>query len=406
MAGAPPSSSVNNSSSSLSSSLAPKILLAKPNLTTSTDPSLSSSSLRSRLPSTGSLNLLSDSWDLHADRVLPFLTENTDFTVIGVIGPPGVGKSTILNEIYGSDGSSSGMLPPFMTQSEEIRAMAKHCSVGIELRVSSERLILLDTQPIFSPSVLAELMRPDGSSTIALTNGETLSADLAHEMMGIQLGVFLASICHVLLVVSEGAHDINMWHLMLTVDLLKHGIPDPSSLTPSYSQTPNMGSEKEPKDNMQEAVIEYLAAPVFVHTKLWDEDLSPDKATWMRKILSHYFSSSSFKGTKSETTAEEQNDYVEPHVINADNLSSMGMNLVLLPHRNQVDSVTAQYESYVTLIEKLRDQVLSMNCRPFAKTVSEREWLKNSARIWETVKNSAIIAEYCKTLQGSGMFRK
>ncbi|RZC74001.1 hypothetical protein C5167_049478 [Papaver somniferum] len=108
MAGAPASSSVNNSSSSLSSSLAPKILLAKPNLTTSTDPSLSSSSLRSRLPSTGSLNLLSDSWDLHADRVLPFLTENTDFTVIGVIGPPGVGKSTILNEIYGSDGSSSG----------------------------------------------------------------------------------------------------------------------------------------------------------------------------------------------------------------------------------------------------------------------------------------------------------
>ncbi|KAI3876237.1 hypothetical protein MKW92_049520 [Papaver armeniacum] len=377
MAGAPPSSSVNNSSSSLSSSLAPKILLAKPNLTTSTDPSLSSSSLRSRLPSTGSLNLLSDSWDLHADRVLPFLTENTDFTVIGVIGPPGVGKSTILNEIYGSDGSSSGMLPPFMTQSEEIRAMAKHCSVGIELRVSSERLILLDTQPIFSPSVLAELMRPDGSSTIALTNGETLSADLAHEMMGIQLGVFLASICHVLLV----------------VDLLKHGIPDPSSLTPSYSQTPNMGSEKEPKDNMQEAVIEYLAAPfLFIQSRLWDEDLSPDKATWMRKILSHYFSSSSFKGTKSETTA--------------DNLSSMGMNLVLLPHRNQVDSVTAQYESYVTLIEKLRDQVLSMNCRPFAKTVSEREWLKNSARIWETVKNSAIIAEYCKTLQGSGMFRK
>ncbi|KAI3996562.1 hypothetical protein MKX01_009394 [Papaver californicum] len=138
MAGAPSSSSVNNSSSSLLSSLAPKILLAKPNLTTSTDPSLSSSSLRSRLPATISLNLL------------------------------------------------SGMLPPFVTQSEEIRAMSKHCSVGIELRVSSERLILLDTQPIFSPSVLAELMRPDGSSTITLTNGETLSADLAHEMMGIQ----------------------------------------------------------------------------------------------------------------------------------------------------------------------------------------------------------------------------
>lgn len=41
--------------------------------------------------------------------VLQFLTDNTDFTVVGVIGPPGVGKSTILNEIYGFDGSSPGI---------------------------------------------------------------------------------------------------------------------------------------------------------------------------------------------------------------------------------------------------------------------------------------------------------
>ncbi|OVA02824.1 hypothetical protein BVC80_9095g15 [Macleaya cordata] len=391
------------STSSSSSSNAPKILLAKP---TSTSTESSSSTLRSRLPPVGSLNLVSDSWDLHTDRVLPFLTENTDFTVIGIIGPPVVGKSTILNEIYGFDGNSSGMLPPFATQSEETRAMARHSTVGIELRVSSERLILLDTQPIFSPSVLAEMMRPDGSSTISLTNGEVLSADLAHEIMGIQLGVFLASICHVLLVVSEGVHDINMWHLMLTVDLLKHGIPDPSSLTPSYSQGANAGSEKENKDSLQEAGVEYLAAPVFVHTKLRDPDLSPDKAAWMRNKLSQYFSSSSFKETKSGNTTEEQNYSVGSPGINIDDLSSTGLNLFLLPHRNQDDSQRAQYESCVTLLGKLRDQMLSMKCRPFAKTVSEREWLKNTARIWETVKSSPVIVEYCKTLQSSGMFRK
>lgn len=37
------------------------------------------------------------------------MTDNTDFTVVGVIGPPGVGKSTILNEIYSFDSSSPGM---------------------------------------------------------------------------------------------------------------------------------------------------------------------------------------------------------------------------------------------------------------------------------------------------------
>ncbi|PQM41225.1 protein SMG9-like [Prunus yedoensis var. nudiflora] len=124
-------------------------------------------SLRSRLPSSiGSLNLLSDSWDFHIDRFLPFLTENTEFTVVGVIGPPGVGKSTIMNELYGFDATSPGMLPPFAIETEEGKAMARHCSMGIEPRVSAERLILLDTQPVFSPSVLAEMMRPDGSSTV------------------------------------------------------------------------------------------------------------------------------------------------------------------------------------------------------------------------------------------------
>lgn len=42
-------------------------------------------------------------------------------------------------------------------------------------------------QPVFSPSLLVDIMRPDGSSTIPLLNGESLSADLAHELMGIQV---------------------------------------------------------------------------------------------------------------------------------------------------------------------------------------------------------------------------
>ncbi|XP_058000270.1 uncharacterized protein LOC110660412 isoform X5 [Hevea brasiliensis] len=94
---------------------APKILLAKPGLVTAgpvvgkfgrggaEDETLPH---RSRLPAIGSLNILSDSWEFHIDRFLPFLTENIDFTVIGVIGPPGVGKSTIMNELYGFDAGS------------------------------------------------------------------------------------------------------------------------------------------------------------------------------------------------------------------------------------------------------------------------------------------------------------
>ncbi|KAJ6383924.1 hypothetical protein OIU78_027264 [Salix suchowensis] len=406
--------------SSSSQSQAPKILLAKPPGLATAGPAVAAAASqfgredetaphhhhRSRLPSITSLNLLSDSWDFHIDRFLPFLTENTDFTVVGIIGPPGVGKSTILNELYGFDGTSPGMLPPFTVQSEDNRAMARHCTVGIEPRISAERLILLDTQPVFSPSVLAEMMRPDGSSTISVLSGENLSTELAHELTAIQLGVLLASICHVLLVVSDGVYDDSMRHLMLTVDLLKHGIPDPSSLNSAYLQSSSVGPEKENKDKVSEAE-EYMATPLFVHTnRLQDENFTPCNFVELRKALAQYFSSSSFIKEKGGSLETEQ--IYSSVLSNSQNNDpdSKSINLFVIPLKDKADSPKAQYKSYISALCKLRNQVLSMNSLSFARTVSEREWLKNSAKIWELVKSSAIIAEYGQALQSSGMFRR
>ncbi|WCJ27799.1 Nonsense-mediated mRNA decay factor SMG9 [Euphorbia peplus] len=388
---------------------APKILLAKPGLVT-TGPPLGKFGRpasedepvphRSRTPAIGSLNLLSDSWDFNIDRFLPFLTENTDFTVVGVIGPPGVGKSTIMNELYGFDSTSPGMLPPFTIQSEDNKAMARHCSVGIEPRISAERLILLDTQSVFSPSILAEMMRPDGSSTISVLSGENLSAELAHELMAIQLGVLLASVCHILLVVSDGILDDNMWQLLLTVDLLKHGIPDPSLVTSSHVQSSTVGLEGEKKDKAVEGE-EYMATPVFVHTKLQDQHCTPHNLVHLKKTLVEYFGSSSFMVEKKhESTGKEK------FVASTACTQSNDLNLFLIPLKNKDDLPRAQHESYFSALCKLRDKVLSMNCPAFGRSVSEREWLKNSAKIWELVKSSSVIAEYSRTLKNSGMFRK
>ncbi|KAI3807928.1 hypothetical protein L1987_23866 [Smallanthus sonchifolius] len=395
----------SSNSSVAASHQAPKILLAKPALVTAAKynrgpggggggggPDDSSASLRSRLPSVAFLNMLSDSWEFHTDRFLPFLTDNTDFTVVGVIGPPGVGKSTIMNEIYGFDATSSGILPPFAIETVETKSLAKHCTVGIEPRISSERIILLDTQPVFSPSVLADMIRSDGSSTISVLGGESLPAELAHELMSIQLGVLLTSICHIILVVSEGVHDNNMWRLMATVDLLKHNLPDPSSLSLSHPQSSNLGTDKEIKDKIQDAGEEYMASPVFVHTKLHEQDIAPNHLVQVKKALNQYFCSTSFN--KQKSMSPESGSDPAP------------LELFFIPHKYNSDHPGTQYESYYSSLWKLRDQVLSMSGRSFSRTVSERDWLKNSGKIWELVKNSSTISDYCRTLQNSGLFRR
>ncbi|KAL0304551.1 UNVERIFIED_CONTAM: hypothetical protein Sradi_6323200 [Sesamum radiatum] len=289
-------------SASPNPSPAPKILLAKPGLVTSSKfnrgggsggPDDDSTALRSRLPSIGSLNLLSDSWDFQIDRFLPFLTDNTEFTVVGVIGPPGVGKSTILNEIYGFDSTSTGMLPPFGIESEETKAMARHFTVGIEPRIS-----------------------------------------------------------------SKGSYFL---------------IPRASSRDDEY--------------------------PGFR-----DRDIATHNFLQMKKALGQCFSSSSFIRSEGQDASKDARSSAV--ALEAPNDLETNLKLFLVPAKGKDGASRPQYESYVSALWKLRDQVLSMSAPSFSRTISERDWLKNSAKIWELIKNSPIIADYCRTLQSSGLYRK
>ncbi|XP_050915393.1 uncharacterized protein LOC127130426 [Lathyrus oleraceus] len=58
-----------------------------------------------------------------------------------------------------------------------------------KLKQASEIDHHVDVNPVFSASVLVEMMEPDGSSTISVMSGEgeSLSAQLAHEVMAIQV---------------------------------------------------------------------------------------------------------------------------------------------------------------------------------------------------------------------------
>eukprot|EP00897_Mesotaenium_endlicherianum_P010927 jgi/Mesen1/9863/ME000070S09145 len=141
----------------------PKILLAKPPGGLRGDGTAVVKILRDEPAaskmSMSSLRLISESWEHCGDRLMQLMTDNADYTVVGVIGPPGVGKSSILNELYGFSPAAAGggpgggttpagaALPPFAVQADDARASARNTTSGIDARVSpSDRLILLDTQ--------------------------------------------------------------------------------------------------------------------------------------------------------------------------------------------------------------------------------------------------------------------
>eukprot|EP00270_Netrium_digitus_P003075 TRINITY_DN13496_c0_g2_i1.p1 TRINITY_DN13496_c0_g2~~TRINITY_DN13496_c0_g2_i1.p1 ORF type:complete len:376 (+),score=67.48 TRINITY_DN13496_c0_g2_i1:60-1130(+) len=146
--------------------------------------------------SVGSLRLIGDNWEHCGERLQQLMTENTDFTVVGVIGPPAVGKSTILNYIYGTaSASASNTIPPFPTHTDDTRAAARHCTSGVEMRISPERFILLDTQPVFAASVLVDILRPDGTSSLVVgSDTEGLPGEVSLEAMALQVAAGIAEL--------------------------------------------------------------------------------------------------------------------------------------------------------------------------------------------------------------------
>ena len=105
------------------------------------------------------------------ENLSDYLSDNPDFLVIGVIGPQGSGKSTILNHLAKALSDQKAAKPNdattsngvgqsevsdfFRVQSFEKQMTGEHCTNGVSAWVSPKhRIILIDSQPVNSPSVL------------------------------------------------------------------------------------------------------------------------------------------------------------------------------------------------------------------------------------------------------------
>lgn len=89
------------------------------------------------------------------------------------------------------------------------------------------------------------------------------------------------------------------------------------------------------------------------------EDLSPPNISLLRNALTQYFKSSTFIMSDNGSSSERQTDSSGPHVAKFGK-DFKGPDLFFLPLKLREDSQKIQFESYSSMLGKLRDQVLPL----------------------------------------------
>lgn len=193
---------------------APKPVIIQQPVTAHKDPvSLYNASIKQRLNipcMKNSCKLLDENLQL-IDTLDHYLSDmNENYTVIGVLGKCGVGKSTVMSLLSGCDKNT------FKSSTSESE-IAKHKTNGIDCYVTSERTILLDVQPLLSASVL--------DKNINLSEQSKKTLDLKyHEnnvhMQSIELACFCLSVCNVVILMEDWFFDPNLITLIHTAEML------------------------------------------------------------------------------------------------------------------------------------------------------------------------------------------
>jgi len=294
------------------------------------------------------------------ERAANLVKENNDFLVIGIVGTQGSGKSTFLSSLH----SEESKIFPSQSDNTIIRRSLE--TRGIQIASTHERILLLDTQPICSATILYEM----------LDIGQKLPSDIpCQEYLALkrdlEIGVFLLSVCHTVIAMDTELHNIEFWKYIKLLDMFKWNIPDVSTLSSVPSITVSPSNNFEVKSN------EYIAELVFVYTKLTSEEIISLDIEQAEESLDMFF-----KDTRFSNKCEVQRKKIKQ--------KTNGVNFYCLPDLSDNDF----NELHKDLIEK----IFSLNNKKFMKPITEPDWLRNSSVIWNTIQRSFFIKEYCRTV--------
>uniref|UniRef100_A0A1B6E5D5 Protein SMG9 n=1 Tax=Clastoptera arizonana TaxID=38151 RepID=A0A1B6E5D5_9HEMI len=310
-----------------------------------------------------------------SDNCLEFLTDQTDFLVIGCLGLQSVGKSTLMSHLAGGPSSSF-----FKTQTLDEQETGKNCTVGVDMVVTTNRVILLDSQPMLSAAIMEKNFQPESSRKSSQPGSlEFSSIENAMEVQSLQIAAFLLSVCHVVLLVQDWFFDPNLVRFIQTAEMLKPP-------TPTTSQ--------------DEELVEYFPHVMFVHTYANSTDFSSDRVKLMQDVYSQMFARSRLQIQSGLGIANGGVlQLLSPTV-----LDQVPLNLFLLPDHNEEkeEGHFKGHPGYDKLLQKLRQQIHGIPVNPLTHTsLTEKNWFHYSLKIWDGIKKSNFFHEYGRLLPSS-----
>jgi protein SMG9 len=377
-----------------------KVLLRTPSSSSSSTPASASSSAPAR---GGPYKLVGDTFELLADELSAHLSDSQDFTVIGVLGGQGSGKSSIMSLLAGASWAASGaemaqgiavmplQEPVFPPQQAETILQATHQTCGVDLYVSPERLILLDAQPILSASILGELQR--GVTTLP---PDVHSHENLLELHSLRLAMLMLSVCHVVVCVQDEQLDPACLRLLRAAQMLRHRLPDVSQLalaTPASLAAlgATAASPSSADADSSNGAVEYSPQLAFVFNRMPPSAFAPRQEQTLRAALAKLFpcapASDAAVAAPDSSSRAAQSRRSSPA-------------LFTLPASSDVDPARLRslHLGFYAEAERMRDALLSLRRVPFAKPLTERDWLRGVGRMWELIRRSAMVADYNRAL--------
>nr|XP_054510064.1 nonsense-mediated mRNA decay factor SMG9 isoform X2 [Agelaius phoeniceus] len=332
------------------------------------------------------------------DSALEFLLEQTDVLVVGALGLQGTGKSTVMSLLAGNQPEEDPRSFVFRPQPPELRERGGAQTGGIDLFITQERVLFLDTQPILSPAHLDHLINNDRKlpPEFALPHAYV-------ETQSLQIAAFLFTVCHVVLLVQDWFTDLGLYRFLQTAEMVKPPTPSPSH------DSSGAGPE-EPS--------EYYPHLVFVQTRAPPECFSPRRLGQMQRVLGRLMAHSRLKYRGSLSMREllpapPGSGPAPPGSGPAP--PEPEVNLFLLPplEEEPEDALPrggggALFPALPPfrgrgglggLLARLRGRVLAAARSQLSHSLlTERNWFHYAARIWDGVKKSSALAEYGRLL--------